>query len=204
MNRNQVWLFTGGCRSGKSALAQQWVEAMGKRPVYIATARRPEDDPELLARIARHQRLRNAAWVTLEPEAVPVPPHDAKRPFPPLDAAAALRLAARQGDAALFDCVTLWLSGLLLAELDDDAILRRADDLAEGLSTLPIPVALVTNETGSGLAPSTLLGRRFRDLAGLVNQRLAEACPGVVLAVCGLPLVVKGTLPVSLTSEPRI
>lgn len=212
-----VLLFTGGCRSGKSALAQRWVESLGTHRAYVASARADlgQGDAELAARVAAHQAARGAGWLTFEPEmfSCPYPLSPAGTdepggrvasgfPSPALihDLPAALRAASRQADSLLFDCVTLWLSGLLAAGLDDAAVLAELDRLLAILPELPVPLALVTNETGGGLAPASPLARRFRDLAGLVNQRLAHAAHGVILAVCGLPLAVKGTLPPVLSA----
>jgi len=179
-------LFTGGCRSGKSMLAQRWVEAAAARRAFVATARMDAgNDAEMRARVARHQADRGEGWVTIEPHLV--------SPAGPLDAVAALEMAAGQADAAVFDCVTLWLAGWLFAvpPASDEAILREADKLADWLVRAPIAVALVSNEVGYGIVPEQAVARRFRDLAGFVNQRLAAACTHVTLAVCGLPLQVK-------------
>lgn len=182
-------LFTGGCRSGKSGLAQSWTESLAVSRVYVATARQADPsgaDPEMLARVLRHQADRGAGWMTVEPEHV--------SPHRPLDAVAALRHAASLAQVALFDCVTLWLSDHIYGAMPatDEDILAQVDALASYLPTCPIPVALVTNEVGFGLVPDNPMGRRFRDLAGFANQRLGQACEGVVLAVCGQPLLIKG------------
>ena len=177
-------LFTGACRSGKSALAQHWVERHGTRYLYLATAGRWPGDAEMDARIQAHQASRGPLWQTLE-----------------LAAASGTgnlcailgRLSNSLGseDAILIDCTTLWLAGLL-DQHDDAEILAQVDALAALLPTVSMPVALVHNEVGWGLVPETPLGRRFRDLSGLCGQRLAAVCDTVVLAVCGLPVVVKG------------
>lgn len=177
----RTMLFTGGSRSGKSALAQHWAEAQGPRRVYVATA--GIHDMEMAERVRRHQAVRGEGWSTVEE---------------PLDVSGALRRAEPRADVVLVDCVTLWLSNLMGAESDDVAILARARTLATALGGMGVPVALVTNEVGWGIVPPTPLGRRFRDLAGECNQMFAAACDGVVLAVSGLPLVVKGVLPEAL------
>ncbi len=104
---------------------------------------------------------------------------------------AALNAASHMAGVAVLDCVTLWLSEWMCAETDDEVILKQVDALAQWIQHPPIPVALVTNEVGWGVVPEQALGRRFRDLAGFANQRLAAVCEHVVLAVCGMPVTVK-------------
>lgn len=185
-------LFTGGCRSGKSGLAQRWVESLGPSRVYIATG--AARDAEMAERVRRHQVARGAGWRTVEEQ---------------LDVCAALRgcMASCAGQATaqslpqprphgvLLDCITLWLTNRMLAGHDDAAILRGVEDLAALLRAATVPVAVVTNEVGWGVVPETPLGRRFRDLSGEANQTLATACTDVILAVSGLPLAVKGGVP---------
>lgn len=197
--RGELMLFTGGCRSGKSALAQRWIESRGSRWAYVATARADlgGKDAEFALRITRHQANRGHGWRTFEPQAFSV----AGRGTSALhDVPTALRCAAAETEGVLFDCVTLWLAGLLASGLDDKGVLAELDRLLAVFPTLDVPVALVSNEVGWGLVPPDAATRRFRDLAGLVNQRLAAAADGLILAVCGLPLAVKGMLPVSLQS----
>ena len=202
-------LVLGGCRSGKTA----WAEALGlewagktaghgssRHPVYIATALAGDNDPGMQARIARHRALRDPAWRTLEapldlPEALAgilagIPAEKAKP-----SASAAFR-----PQVVLIDCITVWLANLMAAGHDQTAILERTDRLAELLRDPPCPVLLVSNETGLGVAPSTALGNQFRDLAGLVNQKLVKSCGDVYLIVSGLPQQLKS---VSETSARR-
>lgn len=169
-------LATGGCRSGKSALAQTWAERFPGPWAFLATAD-PGGDPEMEARIARHQAARGPQWRSF----------DARR-----DPVSVLSAAAGSCGAAVFDCVTLWLSGLMAAHAEDGPVLDAVLALAEVLRRPPLPVALVSNEVGGGVVPMSAAGRRFRDLQGEANQILAAACSTVVLSVCGLPLVLKG------------
>jgi adenosylcobinamide kinase/adenosylcobinamide-phosphate guanylyltransferase len=168
----RVVLVTGGARSGKSRFAETRLAelAPGGPWLYVATAE-PRGDDEMNVRIARHQSRRGSAWRTVE----------AAR-----DVAGALASAAAAG--VLVDCVTLWLTNLLLDGADDDALLAAAAALGAAARACAVPVVLVTNEVGAGIVPEHPLGRRFRDLAGLVNQRLAAASDEVVLVACGLPL----------------
>lgn len=169
-------LSVGGCRSGKSALAQAWVERQPGPWAFVATAE-PGDDAEMLARVARHQAARGAGWYTIVAPREPVP---------------ALREAAAWCGAAVFDCVTVWLSNLMMLHAEDGPILDAVRELAAELRRPPLPVALVTSEVGQGVVPLSAMGRRFRDVQGEANQILAAACSSVVFSVCGLPQVLKG------------
>ena len=163
-------LVTGGARSGKSAFAEGLIAAMPGDPVYIATAR--PGDAEMAERIARHRASRGPGWTTIEE---------------PLDLCAALANSDGQGPR-IVDCLTLWLSNLMLAEAEWEA---AATALADTLAGQASPVVLVTNEVGLGIVPDTPLGRAFRDAAGMLNQRIAHACDAVYLVVAGQPLKVK-------------
>jgi adenosylcobinamide kinase / adenosylcobinamide-phosphate guanylyltransferase len=167
----RIVLVTGGARSGKSRFAEARVrELQPSAPwLYFATAE-PFDD-ELRARIARHQAARGEGWRTVEA---------------PRELASAI--AGAPAHAALVDCVTVWLSNRLLDGALDESLLDAATELGAAARLHDAPVVLVTNEVGAGIVPETPLGRRFRDLAGLVNQRLAAAADEVVLIACGLPL----------------
>lgn len=170
-------LVAGGCRSGKSVLAQTWVERWPQPWAFIATAE-PDDDPDILARVARHQAARGPGWRVL---------------VAPRDPVSALREAAGECGAAVFDCVTVWLSNLVLARAEDEPVLDAVRELAEVLRRPPLPVAVVTNETGQGVVPLSAAGRRFRDVQGEANQMLAAACSSVVFSALGLPRVLKGS-----------
>jgi adenosylcobinamide kinase / adenosylcobinamide-phosphate guanylyltransferase len=167
----RLTLVLGGARSGKSLYAERLVAAAAARGLYCATAS-PGDD-EMRARIAAHRARRGAFWQTIEA---------------PLDLAGAVAEASPERPL-LIDCLTLWLSNLLLAgrPLDQEfATLRAALRDAAG------PVVLVANEVGLGLVPETPLGRRFRDGAGRLNQNIAAVADRVVFVAAGLPLVLKG------------
>jgi adenosylcobinamide kinase/adenosylcobinamide-phosphate guanylyltransferase len=170
-------LFVGGCRSGKSGLAQRWTEAAAPRQTFFATAR-PVDEG-MRERVARHQSLRGPSWDCVEE---------------PLDILAAMQTAARPGSALLLDCVSFWLCNLMEHGLSDERIMEQVDGLGRLLSAPPLPVALVTHESGCGVAPANALGNRFRDVNGEANQILAEHCHTVIFVACGLPLPLKGTL----------
>lgn len=171
-------LLTGGTRSGKSALAQRWAEAVSPRRVFIATAR--VEDAETAQRVRRHQQQRGAGWEALEA---------------PRDVLAALDKASARGGAVVLDCVTMWLSNMMADGASAPDVLRQVAALAAWLERAPVPAAVVTAELGSGIVPMSALGREFRDVQGEANQLLAAACRHVVLVACGLPLSLKGGVP---------
>lgn len=164
-------LVLGGARSGKSRYAEQAVMASPPPWVYVATAE-PFDD-EMKARIAGHRGRRGGQWQTDEA---------------PLDLAGAISNAPASA-TVLVDCLTLWLSNLMFKGRDIDAETQR---LETALAVRKAPSVLVSNEVGSGIVPDNAEARRFRDLQGRLNQRIAARADRVVLLVAGLPMVVKG------------
>jgi adenosylcobinamide kinase/adenosylcobinamide-phosphate guanylyltransferase len=164
-------LVLGGARSGKSRYALELAEATAPERLMIATAE-PLDE-EMAVRIARHREERGVGWTTRET---------------PLDLTAALAEEARPGRVVLVDCVTLWLSNLLLAERDLAAEIAA---LAGLVARLAGPVAFVSNEVGQGITPASKLGRLFQDEQGRANQALARACDAVVQVTAGLPRLLK-------------
>ena len=167
----RITLVLGGARSGKSRHAEALVSACAPPWRYIATAEAHDD--EMAARIAEHRVRRGADWHTVEA---------------PRDLPDALASAAPVG-AVLVDCLTLWLSNLMLADADIAAETARLDD---ALTRAVVPVVLVSNEVGLGIVPDNALARRFRDAQGRLNQQIAARADHVVMMVAGLPLVVKG------------
>jgi len=169
---SSVVLVLGGVRSGKSRYAQQLAEAFG-RVTFIATAER-RDDQEMHRKIARHQAERPAEWLTIEE---------------PLNLGREILAAAATSDAILVDCLTLFAANLLE---DDAAAERQIASLLQALQSPRCPVFLVSNEVGSGVVPAFASGRRFRDLLGEINQRVAATAGTVTLMIAGLPLQLKG------------
>lgn len=168
-------LVTGGCRSGKSRHAQALAEAVpGKRRCYIATCV-PLDD-EMQRRVDRHQAERGPEWKTVEA---------------PMGVAAAIDAQGPQADVILVDCLTLWISNLMGAGREMDAVVAAAHELAAAVERAACPVILVTNEVGAGIVPENALARAYRDAAGLVNQIMAACCERVVWSVAGIPVTVK-------------
>ncbi len=168
----EIVLVTGGARSGKSNVAEERAARHAGARIYIATAQ--PLDTEMAERIARHRTTRGDHWRTEEV---------------PLALVETLRATDGEG-VRLVDCLTLWLSNVLHAGADPSA---EADALAECLQGQSSPVVLVTNEVGQGIVPDNPLARRFRDAAGLLNQRIAHVADEVVLVVSGLPLVLKAS-----------
>lgn len=164
-------LVLGGARSGKSRYAQGRAEAQPGELVYLATAQAFDD--EMRERIALHRADRGARWSTVEA---------------PLDLADMITACSTPDNVVLVDCLTLWASNLMLAERDTAAAtagLVRAVAAARG------PIILVANEVGLGIVPDNALARRFRDLAGEINQAVAGTADSVIFVAAGLPLVLK-------------
>lgn len=166
-------LVLGGARSGKSAFAER--ELLGcsgaRTPVYLATAQAWDD--EMRTRIAAHRDQREGAgWKTIEE------PIELSEILAGLDPA----------EPVLVDCLTLWVSNLLLAERDTDA---AAAVLLDTLARRRAPCVLVANEVGLGIVPDNALARQFRDAAGILNQRIAARAERVVLVAAGLPVELK-------------
>ncbi|WP_437647624.1 bifunctional adenosylcobinamide kinase/adenosylcobinamide-phosphate guanylyltransferase [Sorangium sp. So ce362] len=167
----RIALVGGGVRSGKSAFALSLARSLGERRAFIATAE-PFDD-EMRARIAAHARERGDEFTTLE-EPVALPE----------------RIAALTGvDVVVVDCLTLWLSNLLLRDETEgrelDRIEARVEDLAAAVESAAPHVVLVSNEVGMGIVPESRLGRAFRDLAGRAHQRLNRSASELYVAVMG-------------------
>jgi adenosylcobinamide kinase/adenosylcobinamide-phosphate guanylyltransferase len=168
----KLTLVLGGARSGKSKYAESLITALPAPWIYVATGQ--ACDAEMAERIAAHRRRRTTGWRTIEA------PHEI---------ATAIALAP-SGLPLLLDCLTLWLSNRMLADADVESELTR---LEEALDARTAPAVLVSNEVGSGVVPENALARRFRDLQGRINARVAARAGRVVLLVAGLPLVVKGS-----------
>jgi adenosylcobinamide kinase/adenosylcobinamide-phosphate guanylyltransferase len=175
-----VTLVIGGVRSGKSRYAQQ-IAAHAESVTFVATAER-RDDAEMHTKIERHRADRPQSWATIEE---------------PLQLARTIEQADGGSEVILIDCLTLFASNLLEACGDDAAQLQsHIDQLCAALQSAPCSIILVSNEVGSGVVPASELGRRFRDLVGEINQRVASVADTVLLMVAGLPFPLKGSFPV--------
>lgn len=171
----------GGCRSGKSRHALKTAEGLpGDKRVFIATCI-PHDE-EMKSRVLKHQQERSRTWQTVES---------------PVNLPQQIVGYSRQADVLLVDCLTLWISNLLLENGNDKEILKHISDLIQALESADCPVVLVSNEVGTGIVPENMLSRRFRDLVGATNQLVAEHAESVIWMVAGIPVEIKGKHPYS-------
>lgn len=175
-------LVLGGARSGKTTFAERTAIRLGRNPAYLATA--TTLDGEMRERVRTHQAQRSARFTTIEE---------------PLELTDAILRAAKNNDVILVDCLTLWITNLLGAEVD---VAAAVDELTTTLSEVTSSrVILVSNEVGLGIVPDNPLARSFRDLAGAAHQRCAEICDDVYFIVAGLPMTLKGDPPPSAPPE---
>ena len=178
-------LVLGGARSGKTGFAERLAMRAGEAPLYLATAQAL--DGEMLERVRLHQQQRHGRFSTLEE---------------PIALSTALKAAAKTHDVILVDCLTLWITNLLVAGAN---VADAVDGLAAMLPEIDTArVILVSNEVGLGIVPDNAMARMFRDLAGSAHQRLAEICDEVHFVVAGLPMTLKGPrLTESTTETPK-
>jgi adenosylcobinamide kinase / adenosylcobinamide-phosphate guanylyltransferase len=167
----KITLVLGGARSGKSRHAEELIAASPPPRIYVATAE--AGDAEMAERIARHRARRGSDWRTVE----------APRNLEHV-------LTECRAEPVLVDCLTLWLSNLMLANAAIEEEMTRVE---KALLLATAPKVVVSNEVGSGIVPEHPLGRRFRDAQGIFNQRIAALADRVVLVVAGLPVALKGT-----------
>lgn len=172
-----VTFVLGGCKSGKSAHALELAEALkAERYIYVATC--VPADPEMHERVRRHQKERGPNWQTVEE---------------PLQIEQVIARHAGPQTVLLVDCLTLWVTNLLMDGRDRTSkeIESRLDALCRTLDHRSGPILLVSNEVGTGIVPENRLARRFRDVAGLVNQKVAAVADRVVWMVAGIPVPIK-------------
>ena len=169
----RITLVTGGSRSGKSKQALDLAGSYGHK-AFIATAEATDD--EMRARIERHRRKRDPSYFIVEE---------------PLDLVVALKSLPGNTEVAVVDCLTVWLGNLFYREKMNNETCPEIEAFLGVLSDPPCHLILVTNEVGMGIIPGDSGTRRFRDLAGSINQQLAERAHEVILVVCGIPLRVK-------------
>jgi len=174
----QTVLIIGGCRSGKSRYALEMAaRAAGREKIFIATL--IPQDKEMEERVQRHQKERDQGWKTVEA---------------PLLLSEAIVEHSSRDSIIVVDCLTLWLSNLLLENDDSQIINRQIHKLIQTLETTQCPVYLVANEVGTGIVPENRLARLFRDMAGFCNQQVAACADRVVWMVAGIPATIKGNL----------
>lgn len=171
MSLPRATLVLGGARSGKSRYAESLVEAAGGG-IYIATAE--AWDSEMTTRIETHRARRGALWQTIEA---------------PTDLVGALASKACRGQSVLVDCLTLWISNLMMDKRDVE---REVAMLCAAVPTLDAHVVFVSNEVGQGIVPENAMARQFRDHAGNAHQQIAQIADRVVFITAGLPMILKG------------
>ncbi len=169
----EIVLITGGARSGKSRYAEERAFGLGPRLLYLATGE--AGDEEMARRIAEHKKRRGENWITVEE---------------PLDVEKALLAHQGKIDCVVVDCLTLWVSNLLIRR-GEESVKSAAKDLVDKLPHFDFHLLLVANEVGSGIVPDNALARQFRDLAGWANQCIGAVATEIILLVAGVPLTVK-------------
>jgi adenosylcobinamide kinase/adenosylcobinamide-phosphate guanylyltransferase len=177
----KIILVTGGARSGKSLFAENYAKKVGTKVAYIATAQ--VFDEEMRYRIELHKKRRPNEWCTFES---------------PFDAEEAMKKAAACADTILFDCLTIYTSNMLLQYSEQydhpgryEKIMKKTDLLLESAASSSSTVIFVTNEVGQGIVPENELAREYRDLAGLVNQKVANQANEIYLSVCGIAVDIR-------------
>lgn len=168
-------LILGGARSGKSRSAEQRAlafENKGKQVIYVATA--TAGDEEMAARIRHHQQQRPPHWQLIEE---------------PFALVSVLQQQAAEDQCILVDCLTLWLSNMLIQK--ESELSQQVEALVKAVEQLPGTIIFVSNEVGHGIVPADVLSRRYIDEAGRLHQQLAQACDKVTLVVAGLEQTLK-------------
>jgi len=171
----KVIFITGGCRSGKSRYALDYANQHFSKKIYLATCEAL--DEEMAQRIEHHKKMRGPEWHTVEE---------------PVEIVDKIRQYGDKVEVILLDCITLWLSNLLTKGNDDLKIKDGINRLMEILKQTSTSLIVVSNEVGMGIVPADSLSRQFRDLSGMVNQRIAEMVDTVIFMVSGIPIFLKG------------
>ncbi|MBW2004811.1 MAG: bifunctional adenosylcobinamide kinase/adenosylcobinamide-phosphate guanylyltransferase [Deltaproteobacteria bacterium] len=173
----EIIFVIGGCRSGKSSFALDYANKHFRQKVFLATSQALDD--EMKERILRHREVRGPDWITIEE---------------PIKLEDALESLKARVDVVLIDCLTLWVSNLLMDGETEEKILSRAEAFVESMQKIPQSIIVVSNEVGAGIVPTNKMAREFRDIIGILNQKVAACSDTVVLAVAGLPHLIKGKL----------
>jgi adenosylcobinamide kinase/adenosylcobinamide-phosphate guanylyltransferase len=171
----KIIFITGGCRSGKSRYALDYANRHFSKKLYFATCE--VIDEEMAQRVEQHRKMRGPEWQTIEE---------------PLEIVEKLEDYWDRADVILLDCITLWLSNLLMKWDKDSKIMNEVERLVDHVKYSATPLMIVSNEVGMGIVPADPLSRRFRDLSGTINQRIAEVANTVILMVSGIPIFLKG------------
>jgi adenosylcobinamide kinase/adenosylcobinamide-phosphate guanylyltransferase len=171
-----IIFVTGGARSGKSDFVQELAEKLEGKRVFLATAEALDD--EMKERIRKHKEKRGDRWDTLEE---------------PLDLGNAIRSVSKSCRTILVDCLTVWLSNLLMEYKDEDEIISEmTDDLFSSMDDFEETLIIVSNEVGLGIVPDNKLARIYRDKLGFLNQRMAKRADQVYILFSGIPVKIKG------------
>ncbi len=168
-------LITGGCRSGKSRYALDYANRHFSKKIYLATGE--VLDQEMARRVEIHRKARGPEWQTIEE---------------PIEVGDKITQHGDKVEVILLDCLTLWLSNLLLRWDHESRIMGEVERLIKAIKQSQTNLIIVTNEVGMGIVPEASLGRRFRDLSGMANQKIAEAADTVIFMVSGIPMFLKG------------
>jgi adenosylcobinamide kinase/adenosylcobinamide-phosphate guanylyltransferase len=171
---HKLYFITGGARSGKSSFAEKLALDMTGKRAYIATAQAL--DAEMSARIEHHRIIRGNSWDTFEE---------------PLAVAELLRKLTKRYEIALLDCLTLWLSNVMAHADGDGIVATRSEELVKAAKEFSGVCIIVSNEVGLGIVPDNPLARKYRDFAGLLNQKVAQASDEVYFTAAGIPLRIK-------------
>jgi adenosylcobinamide kinase/adenosylcobinamide-phosphate guanylyltransferase len=174
MDKRLIFI-TGGCRSGKSRFALDYANQHYSKKLYLATSEIL--DEEMVRRVEEHKKSRGKEWLTVEE---------------PIGVVEKIEQYQKQVEVILLDCITLWLSNLLLKWNDEEKVRMEIERFTRALKEVWASLILVSNEVGMGIVPVDPLGRRFRDLSGMANQRIAEVADTVILMVSGMPIFLKG------------
>jgi adenosylcobinamide kinase/adenosylcobinamide-phosphate guanylyltransferase len=174
MGKKMIFI-TGGCRSGKSRFALDYANQHFSKKLYLATCEAL--DEEMMERIEHHKKMRGPEWQAFEE---------------PLEIVNKIRQYGNGVEVILLDCMTLWLSNLLMRRRDDLEIMDEVSRFIDTIKQIPVSFIVVSNEVGMGIVPADPLSRRFRDLSGLANQKIVEAVETVIFMVSGIPFFLKG------------
>lgn len=169
-----ITFILGGARSGKSRLAVKLANQKNKKVAFIATCQALDD--EMRGRIKAHQKNRPKKWTTFEE---------------PLDIAARIKKIGHKFDIILIDCLTLWASNLLLMESSEAKIKNEIKKILSALQKTEASSIIVSNEVGLSIVPTNILARDFRDIAGSINQIVAQKAGRVIFMMAGIPMEIK-------------
>ncbi len=171
----ELIFITGGCRSGKSRYALDYANRHYTKKLYLATLE--VLDEEMSRRVEDHRKLRGKEWITVEE---------------PIEVIERIEQYQKEIEVMLLDCLTLWLTNLMLRWDDDSRVMREIDRFIGISKEIQSSLIVVSNEVGMGIVPADPLGRRFRDLSGMANQTIASVADRVIFMVSGIPIFLKG------------